>query len=194
MRKEKQPSVELLRLRVYNKIVASFSGRKAESTPPAIILILWNFTSGGGKMKEELNRVYKGLKNRCYNPNCPKYKNYGGRGIKVCKEWLDSERVINGKSHLSKGRISFEKWALENGYADGLTLDRINVNGDYEPNNCRWVSMKIQENNRTNNRLVTYKNKTQTLAQWCEELGLNYKRIHRRINSLNWSIEKAFEN
>jgi hypothetical protein len=144
-------------------------------------------------MKEELNRIYKNLKTRCYNSNCPKYKNYGGRGIEVCKEWLNTERVINGKSHLSKGRIAFEKWALENGYVEGLTLDRIDVNGNYEPNNCRWVSMKIQGNNKTNNRLVTYKNKTQTLAQWCEELGINYKRVYRRITSLHWSIEKAFE-
>lgn len=89
--------------------------------------------------------VWTGMKNRCYNKNEPKYKNYGARGIKVCEEW---------KNNCS----AFVKWAYENGYDEKAekmkcTLDRINVNGDYCPENCRWADQKIQQNNRTNNRI-----------------------------------------
>ena len=75
------------------------------------------------------------MKKRCYNPECVAYSNYGGRGIKICDEWLNNY-------------TSFHDWALSNGYADNLSIDRIDVNGNYEPSNCRWVDAKIQANNR----------------------------------------------
>lgn len=114
------------------------------------------------------------MKDRCYNPNFKDYKNYGGRGITVCNEWQTP--------HSWKGGRAFEKWALENGYADNLTLDRIDVNKGYSPENCRWVSMKVQQNNKRNNRVITYKGKTQTIAQWSEETGLPFKTISNRLN------------
>ena len=88
---------------------------------------------------------------------------------------------------------NFVKWALENGYADNLTIDRINVNGNYEPSNCRWITHKEQCNNTTRNRIITYNGKTQNLKQWCDELNLSYNVIAQRISTYHWSIEKAFE-
>ena len=141
---------------------------------------MWNFTCGGEKMKSRLYSIYQGMTKRCYYPDNQNYKYYGGKGIVICNEW---------KSDFS----SFKKWALENGYQDNLTIDRINTNGNYEPSNCRWVSMKEQCNNRTSNHLITYKGKTQNLKQWCIELNLNYGIMESRINRYKWSIEKAFE-
>lgn len=131
--------------------------------------------------KDRLSVIYWGMKNRCYKPNHPSYKRYGGRGITICEEWL--EPYIGFKR--------FKKWALENGYEDELTIDRIDVNKDYSPENCRWITNKEQQNNRRDSHIVTYMGKTQTLAQWCEELGLDYDKTQARINKLHWTIEKA---
>lgn len=84
---------------------------------------------------KRLRRIFHGMKNRCGNPNDPNYHNYGGRGVKICDAWLNS---------VDK----FIVWALSNGYDNTLSIDRIDVNGDYDPSNCRWVDMKIQSNNR----------------------------------------------
>lgn len=138
-----------------------------------------------------LNRIHSCMKYRCSNPNIVIYKNYGGRGIKVCKEWLNPEIVKTKTGIVSKGYLAFEKWALENGYQDNLTIDRIDVSGNYEPSNCRWVTMKIQDNNRRNSTSITYKGKTQTLAQWCDELDLCYNKTYKRIFQRNWNVEKA---
>lgn len=108
------------------------------------------------------------IKDRCYNINNPRYKDYGGRGIKICDEWLDKE----------KGFINFYNWAISNGYKEGLTIDRINVNGDYEPNNCRWATMIQQNNNKRNNIIVKYNNENMTLKQWSDLLNLNYKMVY----------------
>lgn len=141
---------------------------------------MWIFTSGGEEMKNRLYSIYQGMTKRCYYPDNQNYKYYGGKGIVICNEW---------KSDFS----AFKKWSLENGYQDNLTIDRINTNGNYEPSNCRWVSMKEQCNNRTSNHLITYKGKTQNLKQWCIELNLNYGIMESRINRYKWSVEKAFE-
>lgn len=80
---------------------------------------------------------------------------------------------------------------MTHGYKDGLTIDRINVDGNYEPDNCRWVDRKTQQRNRRNTKYVTYKGETKPLAEWCELLSLNYNTIIQRLCRLNWSIEKA---
>jgi hypothetical protein len=130
------------------------------------------------------------MKARCYIPHNKDYKNYGARNIGICDEWLNPEK--SGTSNCSKGFIAFKNWALSNGYADDLTLDRIDVNKDYSPSNCRWVSRRVQQNNTRRNCYITYRGTIRTLAQWCELLGLNYRKTVVRIRQLGWSIERAF--
>lgn len=143
-------------------------------------------------MKQRLNNIYRSMKQRCFYSKSINYNRYGGKGIKICKEWADTEKVPN-TTNCSKGWLAFKKWALENGYADNLTIDRIDSTKGYSPENCRWVDYKTQENNTGHNHNVTYKGRTQSLVLWCEELGLNYDRTKQRINKLHWGIEKAFE-
>lgn len=123
--------------------------------------------------------IWSCMKQRCYNKNHKQYKDYGQRGIKICNEWHEF--------------INFYNWAINTDYQDNLTIDRINNNGNYEPENCRWVNMKIQSNNRRSNHIIEYKNETHTLKEWCDILKLNYKTMQTRINSLKWGVEKAFE-
>lgn len=141
--------------------------------------------------KTRLCNIYSNMKDRCYNPKSKCYKNYGGRVITLCKEWMIREK--NGKGNISIGYENFRKWALQNGYSDNLTIDRIDVNKGYSPDNCRWVTMKEQQNNRRNNRLITYNGKTQTMKQWAEELGISYEILESRLNKRHWTVEKAFE-
>lgn len=144
-------------------------------------------------MFNKLNGVYHGILRRCYNPHQKSYVRYGGRGIKVCDEWVNPELVFEGTKHSTKGWLNFQEWALSHGYKEGLTIDRINNNGNYEPENCRWVDKKTQSNNRGFCRSITYKGRTQNLKQWCDELELNYKKTHARIVRNKWSVERAFE-
>lgn len=115
-----------------------------------------------GKRDTKLYSVWSHFKGRCYNLNDHKYSNYGGRGIEVCDEWRNNFQA-------------FYDWSINNGYKEGLTIDRIDVDGDYEPNNCRWVDQKTQQNNRRNNTRLTYNGKTQTISQWASELSVNKK-------------------
>jgi hypothetical protein len=116
------------------------------------------------------------MKERCYNKNNKSYNDYGGRGIKVCDEWKND---VN----------AFVKWAIDNGYKEDLTIDRIDVNGDYCPENCRWVTMKEQGNNKRKNHLITYNGKIQTLSQWCDELNLNRNMVAMRLFR-GWDFER----
>lgn len=143
-------------------------------------------------MRTRLSNIFKNMKQRCYNPNDINYKNYGSRGVKLCDEWNNREIERNVRGMNTKGFLAFKKWALENGYADNLTIDRIDVNGDYSPENCRWASTSEQANNRRSCHFITYKGKTQSLTLWCSELRLNYYKIQTRLR-MGWSVEKAFE-
>ena len=133
-----------------------------------------------GKINTRLYRIWRCMKNRCYNKSDEHYKWYGARGIAVCDEWKDDF-------------MSFYDWSMNNGYDDNLTIDRIDVNGNYEPNNCRWANAKQQQRNRRNNKRITYKGVTKSLIEWCETLGLKYDTIINRINKLHWTIERALE-
>ena len=118
------------------------------------------------------------MKSRCYNPSSTSYKNYGARGITVDAVW-------------EHDFIAFKNWAIENGYSDELTIDRIDVDGNYEPSNCRWATYEQQANNKRNNHLITYNNETHTIAEWSRITGIKYDTIERRINRSKWSVEKA---
>lgn len=127
------------------------------------------------------SRIYKiwsNLINRCTNPNNPAYKNYGGRGIRVCDEWIHSFE-------------SFYSWAFSAGYNNNLTIDRINNDDGYAPENCRWVDRVEQSNNKRNNKYIEYDGLVLTIAEWARRCGIPYKTLHRRINSLHWDIPRA---
>jgi hypothetical protein len=132
------------------------------------------------------------MKKRCYYTKCNRYNYYGGRGIKLCDEWNDRTIIRISGIGYTKGFLAFKKWALENGYQDNLSIDRIDVNGNYEPSNCRWVTKRVQANNCRNNKYITYKGKTQSMADWCRELGLDYVLMQQRFYK-GWTPEKAFK-
>ena len=136
-----------------------------------------------------LNHIWKDIKRRCYNQNFKQYKDYGGRGIFVCDEWINSEK-INGRT--TKGWLAFKKWALSNGYQERLTIDRIDNSKGYSPDNCRWIDRNIQNNNTRRNRYITYNGKTQSMAIWAKELNIPYSALKHRLYN-NWTIKDAFE-
>ena len=127
-------------------------------------------------MIQDLRKRYNHMKDRCYNPKDKRYNRYGGRGIKICQEWLDDYN-------------SFERWALNHGYQKNLQIDRIDNDCDYTPNNCRFVTCKCNNNNRSTCRYFTYNGKTQNLMQWCEEYSIKYSTALRRAH-LGWDIEQ----
>ena len=143
------------------------------------------------KKNTRLNKCYHDMILRCYDNSRKAFKDYGARGIKVCDEWMNAERVPK-QDNATKGWLAFKEWALFNGYSDSLTLDRIDTNGNYSPNNCRWVNKIIQANNTRRNHYILFNGQTKTLADWCRCLGLNYGNTEYRINRGGWSIEKAF--
>lgn len=127
--------------------------------------------------KTRLHQIWSNMKTRCNNPNFQFYEDYGGRGIKVCKEWKDSF-------------VTFYDWALNNGYSNELTLDRINVNNNYEPNNCRWATKQEQANNRRDNRFLTYNNETLSIGQWAKKVGLSWDILDWRLRNV-WTLEQS---
>jgi len=137
--------------------------RKEESAKSNTIRLTTHGMSG-----TRLYRIWRGMKTRCLNENEKYFKNYGGRGITLCEEWLNSFEA-------------FYKWSLENGYSENLTLDRIRVNGNYSPDNCRWATYEEQQNNRRDNYLVTLNGETSTLANMCRKYGVNYHTVCTRI-------------
>ena len=113
-------------------------------------------------------------------PNCPAYKWYGERGITICDEWKGTQ-----------GFIKFYEWSLANGYSDELSIDRIDNNKGYSPNNCRWTTKIIQANNTRANRYLTHNGETHTIADWARIAKMPYSTFAQRINKLGWDIEKA---
>jgi hypothetical protein len=128
--------------------------------------------------KSRLYHIWEDMKSRCNNVKNQRYKDYGGRGITVCDLWANDFKA-------------FYDWAMANGYSDELTIDRENVNGIYEPGNCRWATQKEQSNNRTTNKMIEYNGETKTLMQWADDLGFEYHVLKNRLNR-NWTVEKAF--
>ena len=111
--------------------------------------------------------IWAGMRNRIYNKNSIDYKNYGNRGITICKEWNEF--------------LPFYKWAINNGYRDNLTIDRIDNNGNYEPSNCRWATRKEQNKNKRNIKKIFYKNKEQVISDLSKKLGIKHSTLYMRL-------------
>lgn len=126
-----------------------------------------------------LHNIWLTMKQRCSKPNCSTYHKYGAKGIRVCEEWDNSFEA-------------FRDWSLENGYADSLTIDRIDSHGDYSPDNCRWVTQKTQQNNRSNNVHLTYKGETHSLIEWEKITGLKWRILYDR-HYRGWDVNRIFE-
>ena len=139
-----------------------------------------NTTHGewGRSNKKRLYRIWAGMLNRCNNLNNYGYKNYGGKGITVCNEWMDYK--------------VFRKWAHENGYNDSLSIDRIDNNGEYSPANCRWATRKIQNNNSGNNVIVNYKEQVLTAAEFSRLINLDARLVREKLR-MGWAPERIAE-
>jgi hypothetical protein len=137
------------------------------------------YTRKHGLSDSRLYSIHSGMKGRCYRKTHSNYKYYGGRGIKICDEWLGKD-----------GFIHFYEWAINNGYKKGLTIDRIDVNKGYSPDNCRWTTRLKQCNNKRNNCYVTFNGITHTTSEWSKLLGFGREGISARLRN-GWTIEEA---
>lgn len=131
-----------------------------------------------GLSDNKLYGVWNSMKYRCYNKNAHNYCNYGGRGIKICKQWIDNF-------------LNFYEWAISNGYKEGLTIDRIDNDGDYCPSNCRFTTVLRQSNNTRRNFLITYKNETLSATEWARKIGVSPDAIKWRLKKYGL-CEKVF--
>ena len=134
--------------------------------------------------KERLYGVWYGMKRRCCDANVDQYENYGGRGIKVCDEWANDY-------------AKFREWAYSHGYDDkkqpkDCTIERIDVNGNYEPLNCKWATSLEQQNNRRGSKYVTYNGETKTVAEWSRQIGVGGGAMYQQLDR-GWADEKVIE-
>ena len=129
----------------------------------------YKHTTKHGMCGTRLYHIWNGIKQRCLNQNNKNYQIYGGRGIKICDDWLEF--------------IPFYEWAINNGYTDKLSIDRINVDGDYEPFNCRWATAEEQANNQRNNVVVSYDGDEYTVAQLMRKLNMSRSQIMKMYNN-----------
>ena len=130
-----------------------------------------------GLYKTKLYRVWEKMKSRCNNPNNRNYPDYGGRGIFICDEWNDF--------------VPFYEWSQENGYEEGLTIDRIDNDGGYSPDNCRWVTQTENANNKRSNKWIEWNGETKTIAQWARTMDIKYGTLFRRLYYSPMSFEEA---
>jgi hypothetical protein len=131
-----------------------------------------------GMANNRLYTIWLNMRSRCYNPKNISYRNYGGRGISVCNEW----------------RGSFEKfmdWSFYHGYNEALTIDRIDFNGNYSPQNCKWATKIEQANNKRNNHVINIDGEEKTISEWARIYGINCDTIERRINAYGWDEQIA---
>lgn len=131
-----------------------------------------------GETKSSLYGIWRTMKQRCYNPNAHAYNEYGGRGILMCEEW-------------STDYMNFKEWAIQNGYENGLSVDRKDNNKGYCPENCRWATVKEQQRNRRDTRFATLQGETRSLAEWEEITGIGKRTLWNRLFILGWTDEKA---
>ena len=152
--------------------------KNVQNVPAYQKMLKTGFKVGGTR----LYHIWQGMKARCYNENNSRYDKYGGRGIKVCDEWRSEY-------------IAFHNWAISHGYKDDLTIDRIDVNGDYSPSNCRWATNEQQCNNRHTNIIIKIGNATKTLKEWCDIFEVDYLKTNARYRRNGFeSIDRLFNN
>lgn len=128
-----------------------------------------NRQSSHGLCNHRLYTIFSRMKDRCYNKNASNYKYYGARGIKICDDWLTDF-------------IRFYAWSMENGYKGNLTIDRIDVNGNYEPDNCRWVTHLEQQHNKTNSVILDYNGKSLCISEWAQVLNISASTLYARFH------------
>lgn len=133
-----------------------------------------------GHANTRLYIIWGSMIQRCCNPKHKAYKNYGGRGIKPCKKWLENFET-------------FYQWAISNGYSDNLQLDRMDNNIGYQPSNCRFITAKENNRNRRCTKMVTYHGEVKPLAEFCDIMNINYDLVLNRINSYGWSVDRALQ-
>ena len=141
-------------------------------------IVVENCTAHGLNKLPEAS-IYRGMKRRCLNPSSHGFKYYGGRGIKICDRWLGPEGLKHFILDMGPRPVGYE-------------IDRINNNGDYEPENCRWVTPSENGRNKRNNASIIYNGETRCITEWAEILGMNHNTLFNRLNTLGWSPEKAF--
>jgi hypothetical protein len=129
-----------------------------------------------GMTGTRIYRIWQGIKNRCYNKNRKAYKNYGGRGISVCNEWMHFE--------------PFMKWSLLSGYTDDLSIERIDFNGNYEPDNCKWITFSQQASNKRNVNIIEIGGIRKCMAEWCRIYNVPISRVIAR-KKYGWDLVKA---
>jgi hypothetical protein len=139
---------------------------------------IYELKHGGARLHIKLYRVWNTMKHRCYSPKNSNFGRYGAKGVTVCAEWLSDP-------------VTFINWALQNGYAPGLTIDRKNPVGNYEPGNCRWTDRATQARNRRRNTMLTFNGETKCVGEWAAQYRLHDSVVHVRIFRSGWSIEEA---
>lgn len=132
-----------------------------------------------GMSHTRLHDIWLTMRYRCEKPTCSCYEKYGAKGIRVCPEWATSFE-------------SFRDWSYAHGYADNLTIDRIDPKGGYTPDNCRWVDQKTQQNNRSNNIHLTYNGETRSITEWAEITGMPLRILYDRYFR-KWDVRRIFE-
>ena len=130
-----------------------------------------------GQKGTRLYTIWQTMKERCHNPKHDSYMYYGAKGISVCDEWMGNF-------------VPFYQWAMSNGYADDLTIDRIDNDGNYEPGNCRWVTMECQNRRHKNCISITHNGRTQLVIDWAKEMDLKISTVYWRLHH-GYSIEKV---
>lgn len=138
------------------------------------------FQTKHGLKNHPLYKTWICMKTRCYNPKCKDYKDYGSRGITVCNEWKDDF-------------VEFLYWALKHGWEKGLSIERIDFNKGYSPDNCKWIPMSEQSKNRRSVKQISYKGESHSISEWSRITGIARKTLEMRLKSPNFTMEEAFE-
>lgn len=159
-------------LRDRSHVVRSCGCARAEAVRRASRCANQVTTAWLGPYKQQLKRLYHNMKSRCLNPTNTHFRYYGGRGIRICPEWLGDS-------------AEFYQWATENGFRPGLSIERNDTNADYCPENCRFIPLSEQSRNTRRNVFLTHQGRRLTMAEWARELGVRPQTIQRRV-SMGW--------